>query len=171
MASVPKLLKPNGAFIVFEPVRHEYEMEQPISQRLNWQRKLAGFANRGQRFGVRRISKEEKHWRDLFAHRSWGLAPHGPSPKEIPFAPGELETYLTPHFIIERKTVCMAFSHIVTQEWLLREVSHPLSTRLLLPWIARVAAWLDKGLAAEEKPPDGCWTFTMFVCRPRIGDE
>jgi SAM-dependent methyltransferase len=170
IARVPRLLKPSGAFIVFEPVRHERESEQETSKWLKWQRKLAELANRGRRFGVRRISHEEQRWRDLFVHRNWGLPPHGPSPKEIPFSPGELEGYLNPHFIIERQVVCMVHSHLVIQEWLLRELSHPRFTRLLLPWVARAAAWLDRGLVAEARPPSGCWLFCMFVCRPRASN-
>ena len=169
MASVPKFLKPNGAFIVFEPVLHEGKPAQtfPLKLRclLKCQYVLTQLANRGQRFGFRRISQEERSWRDLFSCRAWGVPPHGPSPKEMPFAPGELEGYLSSHFVIERQVVCMAISHLIVQEWLLREVSHPYSSRLLLPWVARAAAWIDRGLVQQVEMLPTSWIFKMWICR------
>jgi 2-polyprenyl-3-methyl-5-hydroxy-6-metoxy-1,4-benzoquinol methylase len=171
MASVPKLLKPNGAFIVFEPVRREGKLKQAIPMKLKWQRFLAQLANRGQRYGIRRVSQEEKRWRELFARRNWGLPPHGPSPKEMPFAPGELETYLIPHFVIECQHACMANSHLVIQDWLLRELTYPNTTRWLLPWIARAAAWMDRGLIRQIEPVPDSWILNMWVCRPHVGHD
>jgi len=171
IASAPRLLKPNGTFIVFEPVMHKGKPEQKLSVHFRLQNILSQYALRGQRKGIRRVTPEEKHWRDMFAHRNWGVAPHGPSPKEMPFAPGELEGYLSSHFVIERQVACMVRSHLVVQEWLLRELSHPRSTRLLLPWVARAAAWADNGLIQQIESLPGLWTFNMWVCRTRVSHE
>lgn len=163
--SIPRLLNSSGAFIVFEPVRYTKDCGVKCSP---WQRRqefLMRLATGGQRLGVRRMSKEEKNWRDILARRDWGKSPHGPSPKEMPFEPGELENYLAPYFKIERRRVCMAISHLVTQQWLLRGLSHPLSTRLLLPFIARLAAKWDRRLASQPNVIPGLWYFNMFVCR------
>jgi len=168
MASVPGLLKPNGSFIVFEPVLSDHRSVCPSSKWAIVQTELARLASLGQRFRFRRVSQEESRWRAMFARRNWGVPPHGPSPKEMPFVPGELEEYLEPYFRIEQRSVCMALSHLTVQEWLLRELSHPFSTRMLLPWVARAAAWMDKCLLSQAKLPPGLWLFTMFVCHPRI---
>ena len=171
LASIPKLLKSNGTFIAFEPFRHEAKQNKVPPVQIKWQDNLAQWANRGQRLGLRTLTNEEKKWRDLFAHRNWGTLPHGPSPKEIPFAPGELEGYLNPHFIIESQDVCMVRSHLIVQEWLLREVSNPRMTRWLLPWVARAAAWLDRGMFQKTDSLPNSWIFKMLVCRPRVSRE
>lgn len=172
IANIPKLLKPGGVFIVFEPVRHGvYDASRPLTK---WERRLyflIRLANAGQRFGIRKIAPEERAWRDLLGRRNFEQPPHGPSPKELPFEPGELEHFLQSHFRIQRQVVCMAISHLVVQEWLLRAISHPLSTSFLLPIMARLAAKWDYTLVTREKPVPGLWSFTMFVCRPRIQDD
>ena len=168
LASVPGMLKPGGTFIVFEPVRHSGNGDQPLPIKLKWHNVLKRLAHCGQRSGLRRITPQETHWRDLFAQRNQGVPPHGPSPKEMAFAPGELEDFLASHFTIENQRVCLVNAHLVMQEWLLRELSHPRSTRWLLPWVARAAAWLDRGLVQQVKLLPDTWVFNMWVCRPRI---
>jgi SAM-dependent methyltransferase len=164
LSSIPAMMKPDGVFVVFEPVRDEASRQKP-SRWDAWQRWLADFASRGKRWGLRNHSEEEARWRALFARRTVGKYPHGPSPKEMPFAPGELDEYLRPCFAIDSKRICMAMSHLVVQEWLLRELSNPRSTRFLLPWVARAAAWMDARLVAQPDLPPGVWQFTMYVCR------
>jgi 2-polyprenyl-3-methyl-5-hydroxy-6-metoxy-1,4-benzoquinol methylase len=171
IASVPGLLKPNGTFILYEPVFHTSKAGTPMPLKLKWYYILSQLAYRGQRFGIRHISQEEKYWRDLLAQRNWGIPPHGPSPKEMPFAPGELEDFLTPHFVIERQLACMTNSHCVMQEWLLRELSHPILTRWLLPWVARAAAWIDRELLKQNETLPNTWIFNMWICRPRVFHE
>lgn len=167
LRNASQLLKPQGHLIVFEPVLSEYSPESyqkalPIVRRLEFLRKLA---NRGSRFQwIRRFGEEESGWRSLLAARPWGESPHGPSPKEMPFEPGELEEYLSPWFRLHRKMVCMAQSHLVMQEWLLRELSHPTSTKHLLPWVAKTASMWDRKLCTETTGLGGMWLFTMFHC-------
>lgn len=168
LAGIPKLLKPDGVFIVFEPVWDPERAGRSLPRGMKLQHFLMQCARSGSRYGLRRYSVEEKGWRELLLQRGWGTAPHGPSPKEMPFKPGELEGFLHPYFSIERRINCMAASHLVVQEWLLRGLSHPFSTRLLLPWIARVSAWADRHMIKSEdaRLPDA-WIHTMWTCRLR----
>ena len=155
-----------GKFIVFEPVRYSAS-DNPVGRVRAMERRIEfimNLANRGARFGLRRISKSEREVRNALAKRGQGIPPHGPSPKEMPFCPGELEEYLRPLFVVARTSRVMAMSHLVTQEWLLRMLSHPVSTSLSLPAIAWLAAKWDTALASSEPPCPNKWLFTMLVC-------
>ena len=164
LAGIPNMLKPEGMLIVFEPIRHGGP-GKPLSRWESRQRWLAELAARGRKYGLRRESDEEARWRALLSSRSVGKEPHGPSPKEMPFTPGELEGYLHSYFNIARRRECLGVSHLVAQEWLLREISHPLTTKLMLPFVARIAAWMDARLLDEAGLSAGAWIFTMFVCK------
>lgn len=167
LASVPRFLKPGGAFIVFEPVLQKGNPGDRYPLRLRAQNALSKLAKPGKASLARRMSAEEKHYRESYARRTWGVPPHGPSPKEMGFAPGELENYLSADFVIERQSACLVHSHIVVMEWLLRGLSQPKSTRFLLPWVARAASWLDQGLTRRTQSLPSIWTFNMLVCRLR----
>lgn len=167
IAGIPQILKPGGKLIIFEPILHITNNKFIISFWEKSLNKLSEFASRGHRWGIRIFSEEEACWRDLFARRNWGLPPHGPSPKEMPFQDGDLEYYLETYFSIESQKTCMVKSHLIVQEWLLRQLSHPRSTRMLLPFIALAATWLDSKLIASQKFSPGAWKFNMFICNPR----
>lgn len=168
LSSIPCLLKPQGRLVVFEPVTcrdgEPSGSQSTYRYRLEMLRRLAGS---GVRWGVRRVSKEEQSLRDALAERNWGTPPFGPSPKETPFIRGELEAYLSEAFVVEEHCTVMAMSHLVVQDWLLRLESHPLSTRVLLPIVARLAAMWDRKLVAETPLPPDLWLFTLFKCRLR----
>jgi len=173
LRNAANLLKPNGNLILFEPVLsgsspEAYQKTLSIVEKLQSLRKLA---NKGSRVRwIRSFGEEESGWRSLLATRPWGKSPHGPSPKEMPFEAGELEEYISPMFLLHKKTVCMALSHLVAQEWLLRELSHPASTRFLLPWVARMASTWDRELCSGTCGLSGMWLFTMFHCSRRNGE-
>jgi SAM-dependent methyltransferase len=166
IATAHNQLNATGTFIVFEPVRYSAS-DEPAGSCRTMERRIEfikNLANRGARFGLRRISKSEREVRNALAKRNQGIPPHGPSPKEIPFCPGELEEYLRPFFVVARASRVMAMSHQVTQEWLLRGLSHPVSTSLSLPLIAWLAAKWDTALASSEPPYPNKWLLTMLVC-------
>lgn len=165
LTSVIRLLKPNGKFILLEPVKQGNGGDGSNCQWNRWLWRLVHLSHRGRRYGLRRYSPEEEQWRSLFQRRAVGVAPHGPSPKEMPFVPGELEECLSEQFVVEKTLPCMARSHLVTQEWLLRQLSHPLTSRMLLPAVARLASWMDQRLIRQSETQHGMWIFTMFVCR------
>jgi SAM-dependent methyltransferase len=155
----------DGKLVVFEPVRQSREVD--AERQIVWEtllRWLMSLASRGQRHGLRRFCEDERATRALLASRNVGIAPFGPSPKEIPFCSGELESYLSKQFnVIEAKPV-MTMSHLVMQEWLLREMSHPVSSKLLMPAVASLANWLDRKLARTGAASNGMWIFTLFKC-------
>ena len=160
-------LKPGGLLIIFEPVMWPEKQPghtNPWEVRLG---ALARLANRGQRLGFRKMGSQEKESRALIGSRNWGTPPHGVSPKEMPFAPGELETILDKKFEVVKTRHCMAIAHLVMQEWLLRQLSHPISTRLAIPFVARLAAFMERHLLSSSELPTGRWIFEMFVCNLR----
>ena len=165
LSRIPGMLNPEGVLLVFEPIRDDASQDWAPRWEIR-QRRLADLARRGGiSYGLRRESAEEARWRAMFAARSVGQPPHGPSPKEMPFAPGALEQALQKYFKIVSQRDCMAMSHLVVQEWLLRGISHPLSTRLLLPIVARMAAWMDRRMLARAQFSPGIWKFTMYLCK------
>lgn len=160
-----RVLNDSGKFIVLEPVLHPATGDR-INAAETYERRiefLQRLANRGVRIGFRRVSKAEQNVRNALAKRNQGLPPHGPSPKEMPFAPGELEEFLKPLFVIRRNARVMARSHHVTQEWLLRAISHPISSKLALPFIAWLAARWDRAFASQDPPVTNAWLFTMLI--------
>ena len=166
ISRIAGFLQEGGRLLIFEPVLHSIAREPSLQTRIL--QRLLDLLERipqwGQRFGLRQISPEEASVRQRFAKRSVGLWPHGPSPKEIPFAPGELDLYLNGKFSkIEHEPV-MVRSHLVMQEWLLRSLSHPTSSRILIPMVSRLASRLDRWVAAAQVPPQGWWVFTLFNC-------
>jgi len=167
LASIPKYLKKEGKFLVFEPVIEWHPNHETFNIYEWFQRKLAGVAHRGKRIGLRHFSEEEILAKSLLDSRNEGKLPHGPSPKEMPFNEGELEEFLGRDFLILRKEKCIARSYLTVQEWLLRGLSHPVSTKILLPIVVRAAAWLDRRVIRSGKISSGTWVFSMFVCKSK----
>jgi len=166
LSQVPKLLKPHGKLVVLEPVFSGSGAQSAAHSKWLYRlQRLRSLANTGIRFGIRKVSEEESRWREAFSSRNWGKPPFGPSPKETPFAPGELESYMSDSFVVEDRRAVMALSHLACQEWLLRGVSHPISTGLLLPIVSRLAALGDRKLLEAPTPPPDLWIFTLFTCR------
>jgi SAM-dependent methyltransferase len=167
VASVPSMLTTNGVFIVFEPSR---DVAPPSNEGGQWHRRLIwlrDLAKRGKRWGLRKYSDKEISFRETISARQIGVYPHGPSPKEMPFEKGELLGFLEAHFLIKEVFTCMTISHLVAQEWLLRELSHPISTRVIMPTICRLASYLESCALGAGDIPQGTWTLDMHLCRKR----
>lgn len=164
LASVRDHLAPEGKFFIFEPYRRADLAVTTKSRSEYFLRALIRLADPKRPFFARVHGPEETKARALIAQRHVGVFPFGPSPKEMPFSEGELESYLMKHFTVTQRQVCMAISHHVTQAWLLRGLSAPRSTALLLPMITRLAKWLDRKFITVP-PHSGVWTFDMLVCR------
>ncbi|MDF3056768.1 MAG: hypothetical protein K0R17_983 [Rariglobus sp.] len=164
LLAVRQHLKPEGNLFIFEPFRQSTQSSaaSPASERLL--RELARLANRGRLSGWRTQNQQESEVRALIAQRHVGVHPFGPSPKEMPFSKGELEAYMAGIFLVQERRRCMAISHLIVQEWLLRAISHPRSSNLLLPLITRISGWLDQRLIAHPEIPAGIWTFDMLIC-------
>jgi 2-polyprenyl-3-methyl-5-hydroxy-6-metoxy-1,4-benzoquinol methylase len=167
LRSIPSLLTPNASFIVFEPIRRVNQSNAPANPWVKRIWKLSQMANRGARYGLRKFSKRESEIRELIGKRSVGMSPHGPSPKEMPFEENELDYFLSPYFLITQRKTCMTISHLVVQEWLLRQVSQPFSSKLLIPFVARLAAWFDQKAITYPTVLGDVWSFDMFICHKK----
>lgn len=159
-----------GRLVVFEPVVYFSPESNSKARRLTkYQGWLEGALSRVQHWGLAKPGCEERRMRALIAERIVGRSPRGPSPKEMPFAPDELPLLLAPHFRIKMRRRCMARSHLVAQEVLLLELSHP--------WLAWLVRWplllaareLERRLLNLENPPSSMWIFEMFECVPSEG--
>lgn len=172
------LCKEDGRLIILEPIVVEPGRQSRSGGRLGEAigraslaalARMQWLANTGLRFGLRRLSEAELTMRAAIARRTWGQSPRGPSPKEMPFDEEEIEGLLQgAGFAIDFKKPVMFRSHLVMQEWLLRELSHPLSTRIVLGIVARLTRWMDHLVIATAayRYQRGAWLFAMVVCRP-----
>jgi 2-polyprenyl-3-methyl-5-hydroxy-6-metoxy-1,4-benzoquinol methylase len=86
---------------------------------------------RGEKLGIRRQSTEERRIRQAIERRNVGRLPRGPSPKEMPFKPGELEALLGEQLIFQQATPVLLFSFLAAKNLLLTQLSHPLGARFL----------------------------------------
>jgi SAM-dependent methyltransferase len=164
LASIYRSLTPGGHLVIWEPVRYTTSLPRAANSR--WERTLqwlSNIPNRGQRLGIRRRSDAEISVRQLLAQRNVGHPPQGPSPKETPFGPGEIEALVAPLFGVVDRRRCMSGTPKVAEELLLMELSHP--------WVSRVLFWPLLGMArfAESRllqigPSARDWTFEMFDC-------
>lgn len=168
--AVPNLLAKDGVFITFEPTFRKSQNTFSLNKWEKLFRFIQHSAIRGQKLGFRKMSNNEISIRTLIAERPQGIPPYGPSPKEIPFLDGELERLLSKNFTVLEVTRCMTMSHLVMQEWLLREISNPVSSKLLMPFIARLVAWIEKNnIKHLNLKKQSCnWTFNMFVCKKKL---
>lgn len=165
-----RVISADGTLVVFEPVIYPASAEAPTRQQeryLRLLRWLAGLHQRGQGCGLRKIRKAEADARSVIASRDFGVPPHGPSPKEMPFTPGELPDLLACDFRVQRTKRVMVMSHVVAKENLLAELSHPWAARLIQWPILKLASWADRRLSGTCPPPPNIWVFEMSICSPR----
>jgi SAM-dependent methyltransferase len=167
LATAHTLLCKNGRMVIWEPVHYPLLELPPKAQRLlRFLRWLQNIPVRGQRWKLRRFSAEERRVRELIAEREVVTPPFGPSPKEMPFSPGELPTLIAPYFHIKERRRCLAVSHLIAQETLLMEVSHPFLARLVRWPLLIAARQIERRLLALDPPPSGMWIVEMFDCVP-----
>lgn len=161
------LLVQNGRMVVWEPLRYPpLELSSKAQRLLKYLRWLRRIPIRGQRWRIRRFSAEERRVRALIAERMVANPPHGPSPKEMPFAPGELSALMAPYFTIEKRRRCVGFSLLIAQETLLMELSHPCLARIIRWPLLGAARQIERSLLALNPPNSEMWIFEMFECVP-----
>jgi SAM-dependent methyltransferase len=164
LAKIHRCLTPRGHLIIWEPVQYPRSLARNSSEM--WKRVLwwlTSVPNRGQRWGIRKQSEEELNIRRILAGRQVGNPPQGPSPKETPFSPGEIEMLVDPLFDVVSSHRCMAGSLRVAEELLLMGLSHPYISRALfwpLLWTARL---VEIQVLKHDAPSDD-WVFEMFDC-------
>ncbi|HWE96393.1 MAG TPA: class I SAM-dependent methyltransferase [Tepidisphaeraceae bacterium] len=163
------MLDTGGRLVIFEPVQYPFGqrhiLQKALVRLLFWLAKRSGLAA-GLGPLNRRPKAEEQSTRELFAKRSAGIAPHGPSPKEMPFAPDEIQALVAERFRIVGREPCMSISHHFASENLLMELSSPKLARALRWPTLALARTLESLALRFRMPPAGLWIFEMFVCEP-----
>ncbi|HWG72584.1 MAG TPA: class I SAM-dependent methyltransferase [Acidimicrobiales bacterium] len=155
-----------GRLVVVEPVHFPgATVREPATLRAL--RLLEGLPRRLHDMGRRPMGQRESEVRGRLAIRHSGEAPFGPSPKEMPFGPGELDELLAPHFSIDVRRRCICMSHLVAQELLIAGLSQPKLWRVLRLPILVLARTLDGLLMRRGTLPSTVWAFQLFVCTKR----
>jgi SAM-dependent methyltransferase len=169
LAFAARALDPGRALVVLEPVLLDSDpADASDRQRFDWiklemrLRYLPVFlANRG----LRRMSESERLMRERLDSRPLPEPPFGPSPKEVPFTPGELERILEEaHFRVDRVTPALCMSHLVAQDILLARLSQPRIWGLATWPILALAAFADRRALGSAEPPAGLWVFNLYWC-------
>jgi SAM-dependent methyltransferase len=122
----------------------------------------------GQRSGLRKRSAKEAEVLERISQRY--TDPHsagGPSPKEIPFSPGEVEALLQPYVTIRQKTPVLLFSYHVAKNLLLTELTYPGLMRAVMPAYLRLARGIERGMLARKQRPSALPVFELFECEIR----
>jgi SAM-dependent methyltransferase len=170
VSKVAGLLRPTGRLILLEPVvypvrrpSHGGQVLLALFRTLIRLGGLRRYSFGSRRLAVRRQRLAETAARELMAKRDVGVPPRGPSPKELPFSPGELPSLLAPWFRVDRHRRCLALSQTVAQETLFLELSSPKLARAIRWPLLFFARQLDHMLLRREPPPD-VWVFELFDC-------
>jgi 2-polyprenyl-3-methyl-5-hydroxy-6-metoxy-1,4-benzoquinol methylase len=165
MATVFKMLNPNGRLIIWEPVRYQSgeitKTQRRLFERMEFLKRLT---LKGQRLKLRRMNTQERQTREAIAQRFVGELPRGPSPKEMPFEPDELPALISHYFTVQKRERCMASTHLVAQETLLMELSQPWLARLVRWPLLTIARYTERRILSLEPPPSDIWIFEMFEC-------
>jgi 2-polyprenyl-3-methyl-5-hydroxy-6-metoxy-1,4-benzoquinol methylase len=169
------ILDVGGRLVIFEPVQYPFGQRQHTLQKalvrlLFWLAKRCGLAA-GLGPLNRRPKAQEQSTRELLAKRPAGIEPHGPSPKEMPFAPEEIQGLVAEKFRIVGREACMSMSHHFASENLLMELSSPKLARALRWPTLAMARTLERLALRFRIPPAGMWIFEMFVCEPKPPKE
>jgi 2-polyprenyl-3-methyl-5-hydroxy-6-metoxy-1,4-benzoquinol methylase len=160
-----RLVQPGGRLVVVEPVVDVRPTPgSPAGERrLRWLRVLAAAPMALQRRGLRRVDESEAAARRRLGSRNRAEAPCGPSPKEHPFVPGELEVLLGERVSLELVEPCLGTSVLVAQEVLLARLSQPRLWGAALAPILWVARALDRRMLAVDPKPAHIWVFYLYI--------
>jgi SAM-dependent methyltransferase len=123
---------------------------------------------RGERSGIRTVGPEEGAVRARLAGRSVAAAPRGPSPKEHPFLPGELDDLLGSVLRPVWAKPALLFSFHAAKNALLARPTYPRLARLLFwpyVWIARS---LERVLLRSYRRNSAFGAFELAEWRVRV---
>jgi 2-polyprenyl-3-methyl-5-hydroxy-6-metoxy-1,4-benzoquinol methylase len=166
IATARHLITDEGRLFLFEPVVYSQPTSAKTAKCLRWLNRMQNFSLRLKRMGLRRFNEQEKQLREFIDQRSVGISPFGPSPKEIPFQPDEIPGLLQGNFTIQRRTRAMISSHLVAQQLLLTELTHPRFTRLVRWPILWFSRYFERHILRGELPPPNVWVFELLECVP-----
>ncbi|MDB5299170.1 MAG: putative Trans-aconitate 2-methyltransferase [Phycisphaerales bacterium] len=173
LAQAHGMLRPGGKLVIFEPVQYPPPPPRPNredgrSSAAKWRDRVyqrSGLASGLGRFN-RKPSGAEQQVRETLAGRSVGELPHGPSPKEMAFAPDEIPALVAGQFRLVTREPCLSKAHWVAQENLLMELSSPLLARALRWPLLAAARFFDRRACKLPYADGTAWVFEMFVCEP-----
>jgi hypothetical protein len=135
------LAAPDATVFLFEPVAYRNPPDTTIRRTTNWLiDKLIHLPLSGQSLGIRKCSVREAEARERLKRRCVGTAPRGPSPKEHPFVPGELEMLLSPYLNVVDSRLALSFSFHAAKNVLLMRLSYPrLASWVMWPYLLVVS--------------------------------
>lgn len=157
-ADVRRRLRPDGELIVLEPVRGT----RPLGVWAWYAKATLIFSGWG---GLRPQSERERATRERVAAMLGGnQAPgRGPSPKEMPFTVGELESLAGDGFSVKSCEPVMFFSWTVAARLLLLGLTYPrLAAAVTGPVLRMAAAWERFALRRAPAALWEGWNFCLF---------
>lgn len=165
------LTAPGARLFILEPV------QQPNPPANLAQRLLDRFVDRlillplmGRRSGLRPTSAVEQAAHERIGRRYFGpTRVGGPSPKEMPFQPGELDALLETFVSIKRRETVLLFTYHVAKNLLLAELSSPRLIRCVMrPYLRFTRAvehWMIRSGRGAMRLP----VFQLFECELQHG--
>jgi ubiquinone/menaquinone biosynthesis C-methylase UbiE len=154
-----RLCKSGARLFALEPVFDE-RVARPRAQWLI--RFLTCLPNVGQSLGLRRTCKAEQNVLATIRARSVGVPPRGPSPKEMPFRPGEVEPLARPHWRLRASRPALLFSFHAARNLLLLKLSHPVLGALVTwpyLWLVR---WAERLMLSRRPWTTGSVVFELL---------
>lgn len=168
LADAHARLRQGGILVALEPV-HLVTGEEArtraghIPELLNVMRQIP--RRMGER-RFRRMSPLEVQTRIRIYQRELPEAPFGPSPKEVPFEPGDLEQLFTgAGFAVTTVEPVLSMSHLVAEEVMLAQLSQPRLWALIGPVLMLAARLADRRLVKTGPAVPGSWVFNLYFCR------
>ncbi|MDB5356193.1 MAG: hypothetical protein JWN24_2646 [Phycisphaerales bacterium] len=164
-----RMLRSGGKLVIFEPV--QYPAPGPGARRSFAARMTERMFNRASLLAGygpfnRKPAAAEVKVREALGQRWVGKPPHGPSPKEMAFAPDEVPALLSGQFRLVSREPCLARAQWVAQENLLMELSSPFLARALRWPLLAVARFFDRRAVRDAGSAGECWVFELFICEP-----
>jgi ubiquinone/menaquinone biosynthesis C-methylase UbiE len=166
------LAAPRATVFVLEPVVYEDLPNTRLKRFVGWLiDRLIHLPLSGQSLGIRKCDAREVEVRERLSRRCIGVAPRGPSPKEHPFVPGELEMLLRPYLHVVESKAVLAFSFHAAKNMLLMRLSYPrLASWITWPYLLAVS-YLERFLLSHYARC-GCGGHSVFElkrCTVRLG--
>lgn len=166
LAEASRHMTPGGRLVLLEPVHFANGPPRgPLA--LVALRRIESFPRKVLLRGLRRAGRSESEVRRRLGSRSTGIPPFGPSPKELPFEPEELEGLLAEGFVVDECRPVMSMAHLVAQELLVSGLSQPRLWGLLERPMLSLACALDRSFVARPVLPSSVWVFRLYLCTKR----
>ncbi|MDQ6839645.1 MAG: class I SAM-dependent methyltransferase [Actinomycetota bacterium] len=163
LVSAVALLAPGGRLVLLEPVHH-CDGPRRGANSLRVRRRLEALPRVLLRHGLRRAGPAECTVRDRLGGRATGIPPFSPSPKEIPFRPGELVGHLATGFAIDARLPVLSMPHLVAQELLVASLSQPRLWRTVERPLPVLACAVDRRFVTHRPLPSTAWLFQLYLC-------